>query len=53
MVQSIDKIHNDHETNQSDLETMGKQRKSLAGCLKGTFVLPLPDEPLEDFAEYM
>ncbi len=43
------------DSNQGDLET-GKQRKSLAGCLKGTFVLPLPDdfnEPLEDFAEYM
>jgi hypothetical protein len=42
-------------SNQGDLET-GRQRKSLVGCLKGTFVLPLPDdfnEPLEDFAEYM
>ena len=32
------------------------QKKSLAGCMKGTFVLPLPDdfdEPLEEFAEYM
>jgi len=31
-------------------------RKSLAGCLKGTFALPLPDdfnEPLDEFAEYM
>jgi hypothetical protein len=30
--------------------------KRQAGCLKGTFVLPLAadfDEPLEDFQEYM
>lgn len=32
------------------------QKKRLSGILKGTFVLPLPDdfdEPLEDFKEYM
>jgi hypothetical protein len=32
------------------------KKKSLLGCMKGTFVLPLPDdfnEPLEEFAEYM
>ena len=32
------------------------KKKSLAGCMKGTFVLPLPDDfndPLEEFAEYM
>jgi hypothetical protein len=32
------------------------KRKSLMGCMKGTFVLPLPDdfnEPLDDFAEYL
>jgi len=32
------------------------QKKRRAGILKGTFVLPLPDdfdEPLEDFQEYM
>jgi len=31
-------------------------KKRRAGMLKGTFVLPLPDdfdEPLEDFKEYM
>jgi uncharacterized membrane protein required for colicin V production len=31
-------------------------RKRRSGILKGTFVLPLPedfDEPLEDFQEYM
>jgi hypothetical protein len=35
-------------------EKTGKQR--LAGSMKGTFVLPLPDdfdEPLEDFKDYM
>ena len=32
------------------------KKKSLLGCMKGTFVLPLPDdfdEPLEEFEEYM
>ena len=32
------------------------KQKRKAGALKGTFVLPLPDdfdEPLEDFKEYM
>lgn len=32
------------------------QRPSLLGCMKGTFVLPLPndfDEPLESFEDYM
>ncbi|GBO54546.1 hypothetical protein APA_2493 [Pseudanabaena sp. lw0831] len=32
------------------------EKKTLFGCMKGTFVLPLPDdfdEPLEEFAEYM
>ena len=32
------------------------KKRSLLGCMKGTFVLPLPDdfnEPLEEFAEYM
>ena len=32
------------------------QKKRRSGILKGTFVLPLPedfDEPLEDFQEYM
>ena len=38
--------------NQSD----EKKASSLSGSLKGTFVLPLPDDfdqPLEDFKEYM
>jgi hypothetical protein len=38
----------------SEVETTKK--KTLFGCMKGTFVLPLPDdfdEPLEEFAEYM
>lgn len=32
------------------------EKKRLAGSLKGTFVLPLPedfDEPLDDFKDYM
>ncbi|MBW4541603.1 MAG: DUF2281 domain-containing protein [Myxacorys chilensis ATA2-1-KO14] len=32
------------------------EKKRQAGALKGTFVLPLPDdfdEPLDDFKEYM
>ncbi|MFH7245613.1 MAG: DUF2281 domain-containing protein [Spirulina sp.] len=32
------------------------QKQPLAGSMKGTFVLPLPDdfnEPLEDFKDYM
>lgn len=32
------------------------KKSRLAGSMKGTFVLPLPDdfdEPLEDFKEYM
>lgn len=31
-------------------------KRRLAGSMKGTFILPLPDnfdEPLEDFEEYM
>lgn len=37
-------------------EVKTTKKKTLLGCMKGTFVLPLPDdfdEPLEDFAEYM
>jgi hypothetical protein len=37
-------------------EVKTSKKKSLLGCMKGTFVLPLPDdfnEPLEDFVEYM
>jgi hypothetical protein len=32
------------------------QKKRLAGSMKGTFVLPLPedfDDPLDDFKDYM
>jgi hypothetical protein len=32
------------------------EKRPLAGSMKGTFVLPLPDDfdaPLEDFEEYM
>ena len=37
-------------------EVKTTEKKTLFGCMKGTFVLPLPDdfnEPLDDFAEYM
>jgi hypothetical protein len=37
-------------------EVKTSKKKSFLGCMKGTFVLPLPDdfnEPLEEFAEYM
>lgn len=46
-------IENYLESN-SGAEQSPKKRRS--GILKGTFVLPLPDnfdEPLEDFKEYM
>jgi hypothetical protein len=44
--------------NYSESKSGGEQpqKKRRAGILKGTFVLPLPndfDEPLEDFKEYM
>ena len=44
--------------NHSKVNTEEKtpQKKRRSGILKGTFVLPLPDdfdEPLEDFKEYM
>ncbi|MBL1174572.1 type II toxin-antitoxin system VapB family antitoxin [Pantanalinema sp. GBBB05] len=44
--------------NYSESKSGEKQlaQKRRAGILKGTFVLPLPDdfdEPLEDFKEYM
>jgi hypothetical protein len=43
-----------YSESQSGEEQLPKKRRS--GILKGTFVLPLPDdfdEPLEDFKEYM
>ncbi len=42
------------EENNEEGKTPAKRR--LAGSMKGTFILPLPDnfdEPLEDFEEYM
>jgi hypothetical protein len=45
-----------HDSNLIDVEVKSTKKKSLAGCMKGTFVLPLPDdfdEPLIEFAEYM
>lgn len=43
-----------YSESKSEEEQLLKKRRS--GILKGTFVLPLPDdfdEPLEDFKEYM
>jgi len=40
----------------SDREENIPRKRPLAGSMKGTFVLPLPenfDEPIEDFEEYM
>lgn len=37
-------------------EKTPQKKRRLAGSMKGTFVLPLPDnfdEPLEDFKDYM
>ena len=44
------------ENNPKTEEKQPIKKKSLLGCMKGTFVLPLPDdfdEPLEEFEEYM
>jgi Protein of unknown function (DUF2281) len=43
------------EAKSNETEENPKKRR-LAGSMKGTFVLPLPDnfdEPLEEFADYM
>jgi hypothetical protein len=49
----IDFLSERYKKNQA-VEALPKKRRS--GILKGTFVLPLPDnfdDPLEEFAEYM
>jgi Protein of unknown function (DUF2281) len=43
------------EAKTNEIEAKSKKRR-LAGSMKGTFILPLPDnfdEPLEEFADYM
>lgn len=43
------------EAKTNEIENKPKKRR-LAGSMKGTFVLPLPDnfdEPLEEFLDYM
>ncbi|XGB43293.1 MAG: DUF2281 domain-containing protein [Nodosilinea sp. LVE1205-7] len=43
------------EAKSNEIEQTPKKRR-LAGSMKGTFVLPLPDnfdEPLEEFEDYM
>ncbi|MCL1469242.1 DUF2281 domain-containing protein [Argonema antarcticum] len=50
----LEKYPNAQENTKKSEEIPQKPR--LAGSMKGTFVLPLPDdfdEPLEDFEEYM
>lgn len=43
------------QANTKEAEKKPKKRR-LAGSMKGTFILPLPDnfdEPLEEFSDYM
>ena len=40
----------------AETTSISPQNQPLAGSMKGTFILPLPDdfnEPLEDFKDYM
>ena len=42
--------------NLEKVEIQQPKKRSLAGSMKGTFVLPLPDDfndPIDDFEEYM
>ncbi len=44
------------EKHKKTLNSENPEKKRRAGILKGTFVLPLPDdfdEPLEEFKDYM
>ncbi|GAB4276228.1 MAG: hypothetical protein Fur0025_01220 [Oscillatoriaceae cyanobacterium] len=44
------------EKHKKTIQSQNPEKKRRAGILKGTFVLPLPDdfdEPLEEFKEYM
>ena len=59
---SLPKRNVDEETDlisnvtDSEKNTQSTKKRNLVGSMKGTFVLPLPDdfnEPLEEFAEYM
>ncbi|MFB2920149.1 DUF2281 domain-containing protein [Aerosakkonema funiforme] len=50
----LEKYANSPENTKQNQEPADK--RPLAGSMKGTFVLPLPDdfdEPLQDFEEYM
>ena len=52
----VEEIDLDSNVTDSEKDTQTTKKRSLAGFMKGTFVLPLPDdfnEPLEEFAEYM
>jgi hypothetical protein len=52
-----DNEDNDDNDNDADVpKVKTSKKKSLFGCMKGLFVLPLPDDfngPLEEFEEYM
>jgi len=52
----VEEIDLNSNVTDSEKDTQTTKKRSLVGCMKGTFVLPLPDdfnEPLEEFAEYM
>jgi len=52
----VEEIDLDSNVTDSEKDTQSTKKRSLVGSMKGTFVLPLPDdfnEPLEEFEEYM
>jgi len=49
-------VQNHSQSNTAPVDNSNLKKRPLAGSMKGTFVLPLPDdfdEPMEDFEEYM
>lgn len=53
-------LHENHEFLKAEATNVfsypSPKKKRLSGAMKGTFILPLPDnfdEPLEDFKDYM
>ncbi len=52
----VEEIDLDSNVTDSEKDTQSTKKRSLVGSMKGTFILPLPDdfnEPLEEFEEYM
>ena len=52
----VEEIDLNSNVTDSEKDTQTTKKRSLVGSMKGTFVLPLPDdfnEPLEEFEEYM